>query len=149
MPAPEQKRGNRMAEGIRIAASVMFVRDLDRSVRFYQELLTLEVTDRSPTAAMLVSPGGAQLVVRAMGPEAQHALGGIGVQYVVWVAGGEEDLRRCEKVLQSHAGYRGTNRSGGVTAVEGTDPDGVAVVIVYPGPDRVPVHELPTRVYAW
>jgi catechol 2,3-dioxygenase-like lactoylglutathione lyase family enzyme len=138
-----------MADGIRIAASVMFVRDLDRSVRFYQQLLMMEVIDRSTTAALLVSPGGIQLVVRAMGPEAQHALGGIGVQYVVWVADGEEDLGRCEKVLQSHAGYRGTNRSGGVTAVEGTDPDGVTVVLVYPGPDQVPLRELPTRIYAW
>jgi catechol 2,3-dioxygenase-like lactoylglutathione lyase family enzyme len=138
-----------MAQGARIAGAVMFVRDLDRSVRYYEELLTLETTDRTPTAALLTGPEGIPLILRAMGQGAEHALGGLGVQYVVWTAAGEEDLRRCEAVLKGHAGYRGTTTSNGVTSVEGTDPDGIAVIVIYPGPDQVPLRELPARIYAW
>lgn len=138
-----------MAQGARIAGAVIFVRDLDRSVRYYEELLTLETTDRTPTAALLTSPEGMPLILRAMGQGAEHALGGLGVQYVVWTAAGEDDLRRCEAVLKGHAGYRGTNTSNGITSVEGTDPDGIAVIVIYPGPDQVPLRELPARIYAW
>ena len=37
-----------MTQGTRIGSVVMFVQDLNRSVSFYQELLALDVADRSP-----------------------------------------------------------------------------------------------------
>ena len=57
-----------MAEGARVGSVVMFVQDLDRSVAFYTDVLALEVADGSPTAALLSSAGGANLILRAMGP---------------------------------------------------------------------------------
>jgi len=33
--------------------------------------------------------------------------------------------------------------------VEGRDPDDLPVLIVYPGPDQTPLHELPVRIYGW
>jgi hypothetical protein len=42
-----------------------------------------------------------------------------------------------------------TRRSAEVTAVEGRDPDGLVVLVVYPGPDQVPLHELPVRIYGY
>ena len=65
-----------MAKGTRIGSAVMFVQQLDRSVSFYTELLAMQVADQSPTAALLVSPGGTQLILRAMGSNAGHPLGG-------------------------------------------------------------------------
>jgi catechol 2,3-dioxygenase-like lactoylglutathione lyase family enzyme len=47
-----------MAHGARLGTVVMFVPDLDRSVSFYLEVLGLEVADRSPTAALLISAEG-------------------------------------------------------------------------------------------
>lgn len=138
-----------MAHGARLASVVMFVRDLDRSISFYRELLALDVADRSPTAALLVSPEGSQLVLRAMGQMAVHPLGGTGVQYVVWTAGGEQDLHRCERVLKEHSAHSGTRRSQGITVVEGRDPDDVVVLVIYPGPDEVPLRQLPAWIYAW
>ena len=44
-----------MAEGIRLRAAVIFVRNLDTSVAFYRELLDLEIVDSSPTAVLLGS----------------------------------------------------------------------------------------------
>ena len=56
-----------MTHGTRIGSAVMFVQELDRSVSFYTELLAMRVADQSPTAALLVSPAGTQLFLRAMG----------------------------------------------------------------------------------
>jgi len=36
-----------------------------------------------------------------------------------------------------------------VTAVEGRDPDDIVVLIIYPGPNEAPLHELPVRIYGW
>jgi catechol 2,3-dioxygenase-like lactoylglutathione lyase family enzyme len=138
-----------MTHGPRLGSVVTFVSDLDRSVRFYTELLGLEVADRSSTAALLHSAEGSQLILRAMGGNAAHALGSIGVQYAVWTAAGEEDLHRSEQVLKDRGAYTQTRTGAGAAAVEGRDPDGVVVVITYPGPDRAPLHELPVRIYGW
>ncbi|HTS98498.1 MAG TPA: VOC family protein [Streptosporangiaceae bacterium] len=138
-----------MANGARIGSSVMFVQNLARSVTFYREVLALEVADRSPTAALLVSGAGGQLILRSMGSGAVHPLGGVGVQYVIWTAADEADLDRCERTLKELSAHRDTRSSGQAKAVEGRDPDDIVVMIVYPGPDQVALHELPVRIYGW
>ena len=84
-----------------------------------------------------------------MGAGAAHSLGGVGVQYVIWTAADQEDLDRCEGVLKELSAHRDTRSSGPVKAVEGRDPDDIVVLITYPGPDQVPLHELPVRIYGW
>jgi catechol 2,3-dioxygenase-like lactoylglutathione lyase family enzyme len=138
-----------MAHGSRLESAVMFVQNLDRSVDFYREVLELEVSDHSPTAALLTSGSGSQLVLRAMGSGAVHALGGVGVQYVIWTAADEEDLDRCERALKKLSAHRDTRIGGPVKAVEGRDPDDIVVMIIYPGPNEAPMHELPVRIYGW
>ena len=138
-----------MTQGTRISSAVMFVQELDRSVSFYLAVLELRLADRSPTAALLASPAGAQLILRSMGSGAVHSLGGVGVQYVIWTAAGPEDLSRCERVLRERSAHYEDRGSEGVTAVEGRDPDGIVVIIIYPGPDQLPLHELPVRIYGW
>jgi catechol 2,3-dioxygenase-like lactoylglutathione lyase family enzyme len=138
-----------MAQGARLGSVVMFVHRLDRSVKFYEEILGLVVADRSPTAALLSNTEGTQLVLRAMGRGADRALGSVGVQYVVWTAAGKADLERCERVLREHGAHRETRSHGDVTVVEGRDPDDIVLMVTYPGPDEVPLHELPPRIYGW
>jgi catechol 2,3-dioxygenase-like lactoylglutathione lyase family enzyme len=138
-----------MAQGARLGSVVMFVQDLDRSVTFYTEVLALKVTDRSPTAALLASDSGAQLILRAMGSNASHSLGSVGVHYVIWTADGKEDLDRAERALRERSAHRQTRVSGGIEAVEGRDPDDLVLMITYPGPDQLPLHELPVRIYGW
>ena len=138
-----------MAEGARLGSVVMFVQDLDRSVAFYADVLALEVADRTPTAALLHSAGGTGLILRAMGSAAPHPLGSVGVQYVVWTAAGEEDLARCERALAARGAHRGTRSNGGLTVVEGQDPNDIVLMVTYPGPDQLPLRELPVRIYGW
>lgn len=138
-----------MATGARLGSVVMFVHDLDRSVSFYADVLGLEVVDRSPTAALLLSAGGAQLVLRSMGLSAGRALGSVGVQYVVWTTAGKDDLDRCERVLRERGAYRETRTAEEVSVVEGRDPDDLVLVLTYPGPDEMPLRTLPARIYGW
>ena len=138
-----------MAEAARVGCVVMFVQDLDRSVSFYADVLALEAADRSATAALLGNADGANLILRAMGRQAPHPLASVGVQYVVWTAAGEEDLARAGRALAARGAHRETRSHGDVTLVEGRDPDGIAVMICYPGPDQRPLRELPARIYGW
>jgi catechol 2,3-dioxygenase-like lactoylglutathione lyase family enzyme len=137
-----------MGTDARLGSVVMFVRDLDRSVDFYTAVLGVQVVDRSPTAALLSSPT-TQLVLRAMGDNAAHPLGGVGVQYVVWTADSQADLDQSEQVLKDRAAHRSTRSVDGHTVVEGRDPDDLVVVVGYPGPDVSPLRKLPARVYGW
>jgi catechol 2,3-dioxygenase-like lactoylglutathione lyase family enzyme len=138
-----------MARGVRIGSVVTFVRDLPASTAFYTDVLGLEVVDSSQTAALLASAGGVQLILRAMGHDAAHPLGSVGVQYVVWTAADPDDLDRCERALKARAAHRETRQSGKVTVVEGRDPDDILLIVVYPGPDEYPLHEIPVRIYGW
>jgi catechol 2,3-dioxygenase-like lactoylglutathione lyase family enzyme len=138
-----------MAHGSRIGSVVIFVQNLDRSVNFYREVLALDVVDRSPTAALLLSSDGCQLILRAMGGNVVHTLGAVGVQYVIWTAADEKDLDRSERVLKEFAAHTETRAGGPARAVEGRDPDDIVVMITYPGPDQLPLHELPVRIYGW
>lgn len=138
-----------MAKGTRIGSVVIFVQQLDRSVRFYQDVLGLQVTDQSPTAALLVSPEGSELILRAMGSAGAHPLGAVGVQYVIWTAADRGDLDRCERALKERSAYRDTRGSDGIVLVEGHDPDDTVVMIAYPGPEERQLKRLPTRIYGW
>jgi predicted thioesterase len=140
------------AEGsrrLRLASAVMFVHELDRSVAFYCELLGLDVTLRDDSVALLVSPDGYQLYLRSMGPNDSHPLGHIGIQYVIWTAQDEEDLRRCERVLRAHSHRVSIQTIDGFTIVEGRGPDDVPVLITFPGPDQAPRHQILQRIYQW
>lgn len=138
-----------MAKGTRIGSVVMFVQQLDRSVSFYQDVLALQVTDQTPTAALLVSPEGSELILRAMGSAGAHPLGAVGVQYVIWTAADRDDLDRCERVLKERSAYRDTRSSDEIVVIEGHDPDDSVVMIAYPGPEERPLRHLPTRIYGW
>ena len=132
-----------------LASAVMFVADLDRSVDFYRELLGLEATTRDDDAALLVSPDGYQLYLRTMGERALLFSGTIGIQYLIWTAESEEDLDRCERVLKEHSPRVTSTTTDGFRVVEGRGPDGVPVVVTFPGPAQAPRSEILKRIYVW
>jgi catechol-2,3-dioxygenase len=138
-----------MALDAQLGSVVMFVQELERSVSFYTEVLGLDVADRDATAALLVSAGGVQLILRAMGSNAPHPLGAVGVQYVVWTTPDQKDLDRIEQALRDRQAFRATRNLDGMTAIEGRDPDDIVVMVSYPGPAEAPGHRLPLRVYGW
>ncbi|CAM5370988.1 hypothetical protein SALBM135S_08571 [Streptomyces alboniger] len=137
------------SEGMRLASAVVYVFDLDRSVRFYRELLGLQVTVAMGEAALLVGESGSQLYLRSVGPHAPHATGGIGIQCLMWTASSRAALHRCEEALKDCDAHITTRRAAGFTWVEGRDPNGIPVHVTYPGPEQVARTEIITRIYSW
>jgi catechol-2,3-dioxygenase len=138
-----------MVQGPRLIGVVVYVRDLDRSVTFYRELLGLEVIDSSPTAALLACGDGCHLVLRATGAGSPRALGAIGLQYVTWMMPSRDDLDRAETLLKNRSAYVETRTNGSTRSVEGHDPDDLTVVLAYSTDNQMPLRELPSRIYAW
>jgi catechol-2,3-dioxygenase len=138
-----------MADGIRLSAAVIFVRNLDRSVSFYRELLGLTVADSSTTAALLVNDDGTQLVLRATGENTPHPLGSIGIQYLTWTVPTRDELERLAAILRQHSAYLETRTDEEATSVEGRDPDDLVIMLVHPAGGRSAMRKLPGRIYAW
>lgn len=138
-----------MADNVRLSAAVVFVRNLDRSVKFYTEVLGLAVIDRSPTAVLLGEDDGPQLVLRAFGENAAHPLGSLGVQYLIWMTDSRDDLDRRAELLRQRSAFQDTHTNGDAVTVEGRDPDDLVVMIGYRPPGQPAMHGLPARVYAW
>jgi catechol 2,3-dioxygenase-like lactoylglutathione lyase family enzyme len=133
---------------MRLASVVLNVHNLEKAVSFYRELLGLEESADTSTAALLVGADGSQLYLRSLSEHADHPAGGIGVRCVFWTAPSLAELRRCEQVLKDRHAHIATNEADGFAWVEGRDPSGVAVAVSYPGPDQVARSRIISRVYA-
>jgi catechol-2,3-dioxygenase len=138
-----------MVTRFRLGAAVLFVRNLDRSVSFYTEVLELPVVDRTPTAALLGDDGGPQLVLRAFGENASHPLGSLGVQYLVWQTESRADLDSRADLLRKRSAYKETYTADDGVAVEGRDPDDLVLMLAYRPAGQPSLRSLPARVYAW
>jgi catechol-2,3-dioxygenase len=138
-----------MAEDLRLSGVVLYVRDLGKSVAFYRELLKLDVCDSAPTAALLCTGDGPELILRSVGQASSHPLGQLGVQYVVWSLPSRDELDRCEQLLRQRSAYRDTRVTEKTTLVEGHDPDDIVVMLTYTEGNGQPPRELSSRIYAW
>ncbi|MFI2345867.1 VOC family protein [Streptomyces sp. NPDC019443] len=149
LPTDAEPAGNAAEDtrGPRLASVVVFVHDHDESADFYSDLLNMEVTVRTATAALLVGPGGFKLTLRSVGPNASHPAGHVGAQYVIWTADGPDDFQRCERVLRARSDHVYTRPGEGFTVIEGRDPNGLPVLVAYPGPDEVARLEIVARYY--
>jgi catechol 2,3-dioxygenase-like lactoylglutathione lyase family enzyme len=131
-----------------LASAVMFVSDLDRAAAFYTELLAWTIAVHASDAALLTSPDGFQLYLRARGPRALRT-DHIGVQYLIWTAPSESELGRCERVLRRQSGQVTRSTLDGFTIIEGRGPDNCPILIAYPGPQEAPRHQVMQRIYRW
>lgn len=130
----------------KVASSVMQVAELDRSVKYYCDVFACRVAVREPDAALLLTPDNFQIYMYAKKGGASTRRGGvsvIGVHYVMWAADTEDELARITERLRTYDAATYTQTvGGGVTFVDGCDPDGIRVIVAYPGPPEQLPREL-------
>lgn len=132
----------------KVASSVIFVSELDGSVAFYRDVFGCEVAIHEEGAALLLNPGGFQLYLIAKGHRADHSTGGIGDQHLMWATDSAKALEYFEQTLKDCGRHIDTHTGGGVTFVEGRDPDGIRVIIAHPSPQQRPRSVLDGRLYS-
>jgi catechol 2,3-dioxygenase-like lactoylglutathione lyase family enzyme len=135
-----------MLERMRLTSAVIFVRDLDRGVEFYCQLLELEPTMRTGEAVLLSVGDGDHLVLRGFEMAARSSPS-VGVQFLVWTARDREDLDRCTQVLEAWNALVSTWNEDDITVVEGHDPDRTPILVTFPMGPSPSWTRLPTRVF--
>lgn len=127
-----------LVRSVRLSCVVVFVSDLTRSLAFYQPLLRYTPTVSDVDTAVLTGPDGSQLYLHAVSDGTMRRNEGVGLQYVAWTASGQHDLDRCAEVLTERGAYISRDTSEGIDVLEGRDPDGLPMLITYPGPGQTP-----------
>jgi catechol-2,3-dioxygenase len=124
---------------------VLWVSDVDRSVRFYRDVLGFEVKSRFPRAAFLKVPGSPddhhlglfeQTGVRS--PDEQVAR----IYHSAWEVGDITDLVRARQRLIEVDALVGSSNHGVSLSLYAKDPDGLEFEIFWTVPDGRPS---PTR----
>lgn len=133
----------------RVSSSVIFVRDLDRSIEFYRDVFAYRTTILDLDAALLLSPDGFQLYLIVRGRRTPHPLGGIGLQHLIWAVDSAQSLDRFEQVLKDRGIRYSIRTSGDVKFLTARDPDGIRIMIAYPPPQAHPRSVISAQMYAW
>jgi len=126
----------------RLQHLVLWVADVERSVRFYTEILGFEVTHRSPNAAFLKIPGSSD----------DHHLGlfehtGVGppdervarMYHSAWEVADLTDLVRARRRLTEAGALVGSSDHGVSLSLYAKDPDGLEFEIFWTVPEGRPV----------
>jgi catechol-2,3-dioxygenase len=126
----------------RLNHAVLYVRDLERSVEFYERVLGFSVIPGTPpalrtTAAFLQAPGstndhdlGLFQVGEAAGPSvAGHET--VGLYHLAWEVDTLAELERLAGVLSEHGALTGASDHGATKSLYGRDPDGLEFEIAW------------------
>ncbi|OKA07010.1 glyoxalase [Rhodococcus erythropolis] len=93
---------------------------------------------RERDAVLLLTPDDFQIYMYVRKGASLRNISSIGVHYVMWSADTEEELTRISERLRAYDASTFTQVVGGVTFVDGCDPDGIRVIVAYPSPEQLP-----------
>ena len=115
----------------RLNHAVLYVSDVERSVRFYEEALGLRANVRMPGAAFLNAPGGNNdhdLGLFEVGPGAgpsQAGRGTVGLYHLAWEVETLRELQEVGQRLGRMGALVGASDHGTTKALYAKDPDGI------------------------
>ncbi len=115
----------------RLGHIVIQVRNLERSMKFYTEVLNFRVSDRSPEGAVFLTSVGDHHTV-ALFPSAGEAAetsskGAVRLHHFAMEVGSIDELFQARAYLRERGVpivFEGRHRLGGHTSIEFLDPDG-------------------------
>jgi catechol-2,3-dioxygenase len=115
---------------VRLNHAVLFVADLDRSLRFYTDVFGMEVIAREPraNAAFLRLPRSGNhhdLGLFGVGTAGEpKRRGAIGLYHLAWQLDTVDELLAARQVLLDGGAYTGESSHGATKSLYGADPDG-------------------------
>jgi catechol-2,3-dioxygenase len=125
----------------RLNHAVLYVRDLQRSVEFYAEVLGFRVIPMTPDgfagASFLQAPASTNdhdLGLFQVGADAGPSLAGqatVGLYHLAWEVDTLEELERLAATLADHNALTGASDHGTTKSLYGRDPDGLEFEIAW------------------
>lgn len=115
---------------VRLNHAVLFVSDLERSLRFWTDAFGMQVAAREPhaNAAFLRLPRSGNhhdLGLFGIGAEAPpRARGTVGLYHLAWQVDTIDELQQARQTLVERGAYTGESSHGATKSVYGIDPDG-------------------------
>ncbi len=113
----------------RLNHAVLYVRDVERAVGFYQAAFGFEVVDQVPGRAAFLRSAGTDnhhdlglfgIGAGAPGPEP----GRVGLYHLAWEVDSIHDLAEARRTLVELGALRGESDHGASKSLYGADPDG-------------------------
>jgi catechol-2,3-dioxygenase len=121
--------------------AVLFVRDIERSVDFYTNVLGFRRIDMTPegfaSAAFLQAPGSTNdhdLGLFAIGAEAGPSGAGrttVGLYHLAWEIDTLAEMKQLATSLTQHGALAGSSDHGTTKSLYGKDPDGLEFEIAW------------------
>ena len=124
----------------RLNHAVLFVRDVERSVGFYRDVLGFRVVPMAPegfNAAFLQAPGSSNdhdLGLFEIGAGAQASEAGrrtVGLYHLAWEVDTLDELSRLHDELTRAGALVGTSDHGTTKSLYGRDPDGLEFEVAW------------------
>ncbi len=131
-----------------VASCVIRVSNLDRSLKFYCDVFSCRVLIHESDMALLLTPNGFQLYLHADSRFRHRGAATTGVQYLMWATDSESHLEQITQRLRAYDVATFSYTQGGVTFVEGCDPDGERVIIAHPSPRQLPREVIAKRLHS-
>jgi catechol-2,3-dioxygenase len=121
----------------RLNHAVLYVRELDRSVAFYQEVLEFRTVPATPPgmrAAFLQAPDSTNdhdLGLFEIGEQAGPAGRSVGLYHLAWEVDTLDTLERVGQRLGQAGALVGATDHGTTKSLYGRDPDGIEFEVVW------------------
>jgi catechol-2,3-dioxygenase len=130
----------------RLQHLVLWVADVERSVRFYRDVLGFEVAHRSPNAAFLRIAGGGDdhnlglFQQPGLRPPDERVAR---MYHAAWEVGTLPDLARAREILIDAGALVGQSDHGVSLSLYAKDPDGLEFELFWTVPDGKPIGTRP------